>query len=106
MRNQCPRCSRVNPPDARFCFHDGYALTGGPAGGALDPARARFPIPLVFPSGKSCQSFDELVLAVHDDWDAAREMLRGGVLAGFLGSIGRADLVAAAREAAGNPDPD
>jgi hypothetical protein len=26
----CPRCSRVNPPEARFCHHDGVALAAPP----------------------------------------------------------------------------
>jgi hypothetical protein len=106
MRNHCPRCSRLNPPEARYCHHDGLALGGAPARPSLDPARAPFPSPLVFPSGRSCQCFDEIVLAVHDDWPAARDLLREGALAAFLGGLGRADLVLAAREAANNPDPD
>lgn len=106
MRNHCPRCSRVNPPEARYCHYDGLALCGNPALPTLDPARARFHSPLVFPSGRVCHTFDELVLAMDGDWPAARDLLREGVLAGFLGGIGRADLVVAAREAAGNPDPD
>jgi hypothetical protein len=99
----CPHCSRVNPPGALFCFHD-----GGPLGSvsAADRARFRFVAPFVFPSGRACWTFDELALACQDDWQAAIELLRSGALPNFLGGIGRDDLAAAAREAARFPDPD
>jgi hypothetical protein len=103
----CSRCSRANPPEAQFCYHDGAALGGGAhrAGGA-DPARRRFPMPFVFPSGKACNSFDELVLAALGDWKGAAELLSHGVFANFFAGMGRADLSLAAREAAKFPDRD
>ena len=105
MAHSCPRCSRLNPDAAQFCYHDGHVLSAG-ARRAVDPAKARFPMPFVFPSGKACNSFDELVLAVQQDWESARDLLRHGVFSSFLGGLGRADLVVAAREAAGFPDRD
>jgi hypothetical protein len=107
MLLKCPRCSRTNPSEALFCFNDGTPL-GDPARqrGITDPARQRFPMPFVFPSGKVCNTFDELALAIQADWDAAREMLRDDVFAGFLAGVGRADLSRAAREAAKEANAD
>jgi hypothetical protein len=103
----CSRCSRVNPPEALFCYNDGAAL-GDPSRrhGVTDPARQRFPMPFVFPSGKACHTFDEMVLATLEHWDAARDLLRHGVFTNFLAGLGRADLSMAAREAAAYPDAD
>jgi hypothetical protein len=105
MSHTCPRCARRNPPAAQFCYHDGHVLSGG-ARQAVDPAKQRFPMPFVFPSGQVCHSFDELVLAVQDNWESARELLRHGVFSSFLGGLGRSDLVVAAREASEFPDRD
>lgn len=107
MPLSCPRCSRTNPGEALFCFNDGSPL-GDPARrqGVADPARRRFPMPFVFPSGKVCHTFDELALAIQSDWDAAREMLQHDVFAGFLAGLGRADLSRTAREAARLPNAD
>jgi hypothetical protein len=103
----CTRCSRVNPDAALFCYNDGAAL-GDPSRrhGKVDPARQRFPMPFVFPSGKACHTFDEMVLAILDHWEAAGDLLRHGVFTNFLAGLGRADLSVAAREAAAFPDLD
>lgn len=107
MLQTCPRCSRANPGQALFCHADGTPL-GDPARrqGVVDPARQHFPMPFVFPSGRQCRSFDELVLACVDCWEEARQLLQQGFLAGFLGNLGRIDLAQAAREAAKNTDRD
>src|SRR4051794_27689989 len=70
MPHPCPRCSRLNPPAAQFCYFDGHVLSAG-ARHAVDPAKQRFPMPFVFPSGQACHSFDELVLAVQNHWESA-----------------------------------
>jgi hypothetical protein len=103
----CPRCSRLNPTEALFCYHDGAAL-GDPSRrhAVTDPGKARFPVPFVFPSGKACHSFDELTLAIHERWKEARELLQHGVFASFLASLGRADLARSARELAAMTDGD
>ncbi|MBV9123472.1 MAG: hypothetical protein JO112_08955, partial [Planctomycetes bacterium] len=107
MAQTCPRCARVNPPEGWFCYFDGTPLRnhGGrrPAG---TPERVQFPVPFVFPSGKTCRDFDQLALACLDDWSAALELVQSGDLAAFLGALGRADLAQAAREAARFPDRD
>jgi hypothetical protein len=104
MAHTCPRCSRVNPAEALYCYHDGTALGNGAA--RARPGMREFPMPFVFPSGQTCRTFDQLALACLDNWATAQELLRDGVLAGFMGGLGRADLAVAAREAARYPDRD
>ncbi len=97
----CRICSRVNPADALYCYHDGVALGGhGGRGGPVAMGAYQFHNPFVFPSGRSCRSFDELVLACESNWAEAQDVLRQGYFEGFLGGLGRADLARSAREAA------
>jgi hypothetical protein len=104
MAHTCPRCSRVNPAEALYCYNDGTSLGNGAA--RARPGTQEFPMPFVFPSGQTCRTFDQLALACLDNWGTAQELLRDGVLAGFMGGLGRADLAVAAREAARYPDRD
>jgi hypothetical protein len=107
MAHTCRTCSRVNPAEALYCFHDGTALDG--QGGQDGPVQAgvqRFGHPFVFPSGVACRTFDELALACQRDWRAAGEILEQGYLERFLGGMGRTDLALAAREAARFSDRD
>jgi hypothetical protein len=100
--NTCPRCQRANPADAVYCHHDGMALRvpdGGRGVGAL-------PHEFVFTSGRRCRTYDDLLQGCHYEWEDARVLLRKGVFAQYMASIGRMDLVRAAREASTNPDPD
>jgi hypothetical protein len=107
MGQTCSKCSRVNPEEASYCYHDGAVLPGhGRNGGPVSVGSQPFATPLVFPSGRRCRNFDELALGCQEDWAAARDLLRQGFLASFLGGLGRADLAQAAREAARFPDPD
>jgi hypothetical protein len=101
----CPTCSRVNPPEAHYCHADGTALKNGRSS-HVEATRSDFPFPFVFPSGRTCKSFDELALACHDEWDVARALLKHGDLTSFLGGLGRGDLAQAAREAARSADLD
>src|SRR4051812_12781127 len=103
MAPQCPACHRVNPPQARFCFHDGVPLGGASAAGPIRAGSMPFMSPFVFPSGRACRTFDELVRAIEDEWATARDMLRQGYFDGFLAGVGRADLAQVARAAAHNP---
>lgn len=104
MASRCRNCRRANPPEAAYCYFDGVPLDGvaapRPAGGIA------FPHPLYLPSGNWCRSFDELALALNDDWKGAIGLLRQGYLEGFLSGIGRSDLAQAAAAAARYPDPD
>jgi hypothetical protein len=105
MPPTCTRCSRANPAEALYCYFDGASLEG--SGTRARPAAvAAFPSPFVFPSGRSCRTFDELAQACLGDWPGARDLLREGLLERFLGGLGRADLALAARTAAAFPDPD
>ena len=107
MAQTCPTCSRVNPAEALYCHHDGAALRGAAsAGDRLDPGSRPFLSPFVFPSGLTCSTFDQLALACVNHWQEARDLLRQGYFAGFLGAIGRVDLASAATEAARYPDPE
>ncbi len=107
MPHICRTCSRANPVDALYCYHDGTWLDGH--GAHTETSRSTgqfFRQAFVFPSGVTCRTFDELALACQRDWAAAGEMLQQGYLERFLGGLGRADLALAAREAARFPDRD
>jgi hypothetical protein len=107
MPQRCSVCSRINPDEARYCYHDGAALSGGNGfAGPVAVGSQQFPSPFVFPSGRACRTFDELVLGCEADWEGARDILRRGYLEGFLAATGRADLAAAARKAAVETDID
>src|SRR5436190_5410376 len=98
----CPRCSRLNPEDDLYCFSDGLALRAYQA----PVASNRLGPPFVFPSGRSCQTFDDLAAACLEHWGDARELLKTGMFAGYFGGLGRIDLARAAQEAAKHPDLD
>ena len=84
----CAQCSRVNPPDAAYCYHDGAALAGR-SGGPINPGSALFPTPFVFPSGTACRNFDHLAITCQQNWSAALDLLKQGFLASFFGGLGR-----------------
>ena len=100
----CPRCQRVNPREASFCHHDGVVLRQGAGPGGV--SAAQLPREFVFPSGRRCRSFDDLVVGCQYEWEDARDLLRRGELARYLAGIGRMDLARAAQEAQAQPDPD
>ena len=100
MMMTCPKCSRVNPQEAVYCYFDGFVLGGADAGtGPLAINSLRFPSPFVFMSGRSCLNFDDLAIACHEESKPAADMLKQGFLESFLASIGRIDLSMAAKEA-------
>src|SRR5207245_1630897 len=101
----CSHCSRLNPRDAAFCYHDGRPLEGATAGQPA-PGVQTFATPLVLPSGRKCHNFDQLALACQDDWTGALQLVRDGGMERFLAALGRADLAQAARAAANFPDAD
>ncbi len=107
MIQTCAKCSRVNPSDAVYCYHDGFVLGGhNRAGGPVAVGSMPFNSPFVFPDGHMCRSFNELARACNQRWPEAREMLQKGLLESFLTGLGRFDLVQAAQEARKFPDPD
>jgi hypothetical protein len=102
---RCRICQRVNPAEALFCYHDGVPLDAegrGPIAAGAQP----FFAPFVFPSGRSCRSFDEMVLACEDEWEGAKTVLHKGYFESFLSALGRLDLAEVARQAARSPDRD
>ncbi len=107
MPQRCRVCSRANPEGAHYCYHDGSPLPGHAVNGSpVAIGTQLFVSPFVFPSGRACRNFDELVLACEEDWEAAREIFRRGYLESFLGATGRTDLAATARQAATGGDAD
>src|SRR5262245_36764688 len=101
----CTKCSRSNPAEALYCYFDGFVLGGhGRLGGPLAIGARAFGSPFVFPSGRTCRSFDELALACQQEWATACDLLHQGYLETFLGGLGRLDLARAAKEAAKFPD--
>ena len=107
MPLNCPLCSRPNPDEALYCYHDGATLpNAAPREGPVAVGSRPFPSPFFLPSGGVCRNFDELVLACEKHWEEARDLLREELLAGFFGGLGRADLAFAARRASAEPDID
>jgi hypothetical protein len=103
----CRNCSRTNPPEAQYCYWDGAVLDGrAPAGGPIAIGAQPFHSPFVFPNGRQCRNFDELVLACYGEWKEASDLLRQGYLESFFGALGRADLASAAKQAARAADAD
>jgi hypothetical protein len=107
MVQLCKKCSRANPPEAVYCYFDGFVLGGHErAGGPVAAGAKPFASPFVFPTGRACRNFDELAVACQEEWDTACGLLRDGYLESFFGGLGRADLAQAAKEASRFPDPD
>ena len=107
MVQTCSKCSRRQSRRTPFTATiDGLVLGGHSRnGGPVAVGSQAFASPFVFPTGKTCRSFNELALACQDDWNTARDLLQQGYLETFLGGLGRIDLVMAAKEAAKFPDP-
>src|SRR2546422_6192059 len=101
----CGQCSRVNPVEASYCYHDGAALAGRSTG-PINAGSAPFPNSFVFPNGLACRNFDQLASACSQNWSAAVDLLKKGFLGSFFGGMGRVDLAMAAQEAATFPDID
>src|SRR5438105_2869468 len=99
----CPRCKHTNPGEAVFCYFDGAELR--PLhGGRATPGQLLHDF--VFPSGRRCRTFDEFVQGCQYEWDDARDLLKNGTFAQFLGGIGRVDLAQTAREAQNQANAD
>jgi hypothetical protein len=69
-------------------------------------AQGQFLQEFVFATGRRCRNFDELVQGCYAQWDEARAMLGDGTFAGFLSSLGRADLARLARDCQALSDRD
>jgi hypothetical protein len=98
----CPRCQRANPREAVYCYFDGVVLRQGVAGAPP----GQLPHEFVFPSGRRCKTFDELVQGCHYEWEDARQLLRNGDFSRYFAQVGRHDLARTAQENQKQPDPD
>jgi hypothetical protein len=99
----CPSCKHTNPDVAVYCFYDGALLRPGQPG-AHD--RNRLGREFYFPSGRRCNSYDELVTGCQEEWAVARDLLKRGMFGQYFASVGRMDLVRASQEAQSAQDPD
>jgi hypothetical protein len=99
----CPRCQRANPREAVYCYFDGVVLRQGVAG---LPTPGQLPQEFVFPSGRRCKTFDDLVVGCQYEWEDARHLLRNGDFARYFAQHGRHDLARTAQENQRQPDPD
>ena len=76
---------------------------------AAAPAGAspsQLPQEFVFPSGRRCRTYDDLVQGCQAEWEDARDLLHKGDFGRYLARLGRMDLVRAAKEARPRRDPD
>ena len=96
----CPRCQHVNPDEAAFCYFDGCSLRSEAAGIPLaipvPTGPVRLPHEFVFPSGRHCQNFDELLAGCLEDRATATSLLQSGAFKHYLTGAGRLDLAHAA----------
>lgn len=99
----CPRCQRANPREAVYCYFDGVVLDQRLAG-AVSPSRMLQEF--VFPSGRRCKTFDDLVQGCQYEWEDARDLLRNGDFSHYFAQIGRHDLARIAQENQKQPDSD
>ncbi len=100
----CSHCSRMNSPNARYCWLDGASLVG--SAGPVGAGQASFASPFVFSTGTQCRDFAEFLVGCNKHWDEAKKHLETDALQKFFGGIGRMDLAQAAQEAAHFPDRD
>lgn len=103
MAQFCSQCRRGNPDQAVFCYFDGIPLRQGAVAATVAAAPGA---ELVFPSGRRCRTFDDLVQGCQSEWEEARQLLQSGALTGFLKRMGRADIVHAVQETNGKEDAD
>jgi hypothetical protein len=64
------------------------------------------PHDFVFPSGRRCSTYDDLIQNCQEEWGTAGELLRRGVFTQFFTSIGRIDLARLAQGAQAQADTD
>jgi hypothetical protein len=93
----CSRCHRTNPVDAAFCHFDGAELRPVHDGSTW-ARQTRLPHEFVFPSGRRCRTYEDLVEGCQEEWEAARSLFQEGVFRQFLTSAGRLDLARTAQQ--------
>ncbi len=95
----CPRCQHVNPDEAAFCYFDGCSLRTDGAAVPVETGPVRLPHEFVFPSGRQCRNYDELLAGCLEDRATAGSLLQSGAFKHYLTGAGRLDLARAADEA-------
>jgi hypothetical protein len=86
-----------------YCYFDGIVLHQAAAGMVVP---GQLPQDFVFPSGRRCKTFDDLVQGCQYEWEDARSLLRNGDFARYFAQLGRHDLARTAQENQVQPDPD
>ena len=86
MAITCPKCGKLNPDNARFCWNDGEKLvtTGF--------------TPFQFTKGSSANSIEDLIILIEQNWDESKRYLYSDSFATWFSSIGRGDLTLAAQD--------
>ena len=102
----CRLCGRPNPAEATYCHFDGAFLQGAQDRAAEDHAQSAFPEPFKFPSGQTCENFDQLALACQQRWKDTWELLKSGGFESLFSTLGRYDLIRANTEALAESDAD
>ena len=64
-----------------------------------------FPKPIRYPSGKTCNNFNELASTILSEWTVSLDMMKKGEFGTFFSGIGRLDLAMVASESAKHPEP-
>ena len=85
----CPRCQRANPDEAVFCYFDGAELR--PVPGVSRQAANQLPHEFVFPSGRRCRTYEDLVQGCQYEWEDARDLLQRGEFQQYLARIDAMD---------------
>jgi len=102
----CPRCQRANPEEAAYCHFDGLDLRAPQSDAVAVKSDSHLPHDFVFPSGRRCKSYDDLVQGCQEEWGTASELLREGAFRQFFTGAGRLDLAKASEDARAQPDGD
>ena len=86
MAITCPKCGKLNPDNARFCWNDGeeFVTTGFR--------------PFQYTDGSSANSIEDLIVLIEQNWDESKRYLYSDSFATWFSSIGRGDLTLAAQD--------
>ena len=101
----CPRCQRSNPSDAAFCYLDGSALSAD-VSAPLQMGSRPFPQPFTLPNGESAQTFNQLAILFHNNWEAVKDLLIQNQIGPFFSGLGRMDLAMLASNLVKEPNKD
>ncbi|MCS6977943.1 MAG: hypothetical protein NZM31_13175 [Gemmatales bacterium] len=92
----------MNPPEAKYCYFDGTDIRLGPTAALNNELGREF----IFPSGRRCKTYDDLLRGCCAEWETSQRLLRTGVFKRFFGSLGRMDLATLADKLSKESDAD